>query len=311
MSKLFERLVNLLGTPIDNPDFQTFLNEFGETPRFEETNWFHLYQFLGSGITMMTDKRQDQFKMLSIHLITASTKSRAMKPFTDVLPFGILPTDDRQTVLEKVGVERHAQEVQGRTPRDPKDFYDNYTIHPLEYSFIFDGSGKKLGLVSVHYLINPIPVEPRPPDPNAYIERISEGMIEVIELAKEEALALKNPYIGSDFLLLGLTKNSTSIAATALLNAGVSTSALRNEIGKIVGIGSRQTATPQYTPAAKAVLANALEIANKFGSHEIREEHCLLSIICSEGVGIRTLENLGVDFKRLEEAIQKLMREAE
>ncbi|PZM84473.1 MAG: hypothetical protein DKT66_07510 [Candidatus Melainabacteria bacterium] len=59
MSKLFERLVNLLGTPIDNPDFQTFLNECGETPRFEETNWFHLYQFLASGITMMTDKRQD------------------------------------------------------------------------------------------------------------------------------------------------------------------------------------------------------------------------------------------------------------
>ncbi|PZM84474.1 MAG: hypothetical protein DKT66_07515 [Candidatus Melainabacteria bacterium] len=28
-----------------------------------------------------------------------------MKPFTDVLPFGILPTDDRQTVLEKVDAE--------------------------------------------------------------------------------------------------------------------------------------------------------------------------------------------------------------
>lgn len=66
-----------------------------------------------------------------------------------------------------------------------------------------------------------------------------------------------------------------------------------------------------FNSQAKVILEGARRISKQLDSPNIRQAHCLLSIIDSEGIGIRTLENLGVNFKLLEEDVQKLMKLAD
>ena len=136
-------------------------------------------------------------------------------------------------------------------------------------------------------------------------------MLHALEFAQDEARNLRHNSIGSEFLLLGLLRNESSIPAIALKKQGVSQADARKGVTQIIGVGRKVVKGEfQFTPQAKVILEGARNISKQFDSPNIRQEHCLLSIIDSEGVGIRTLENLGVDFKLLEEDVQKLMKEA-
>ncbi len=156
MSDLFGHLVNLLGTPIENPDFQDFLNDCGEKPEFCETKLIQDYAFLKLGLHIEMDKQQNQIKSLFFHFITVAVRAGEVEPFAQTLPFGILPKDSREVVKQKIGVKRNAKKIMGRTSSAPKDFWDSYEIPPLEYTFMFNGGDKRLGSISVYYTINPV-----------------------------------------------------------------------------------------------------------------------------------------------------------
>ncbi len=309
MDSLLERLIGLLGASIGCPSFEAFLEEYNESPLTHETKRFHTYNFQKSGFNIMTDKRQDQIKMLFIELNTAGVRSGQVAPFSETLPFGILPDDDRETVKEKVGVERISQKMQGRTPTDPEDFYDRYKFLVLDYAFVFSGEDEQLSLISVIWTVDVVPEKPRSPLPYELIENeFSPGMQEAIKFAKEEARSLRHLSVGSEFLLLGLMANSNNIAAMALASMGLRIENVRSEVRKIVGTGEKGVIYPQYTPGAQVVLEEALAISREMKSQKIKEEHCLLSIIDNKGVGRRTLQNLGVDFQRLEDGINRLIK---
>lgn len=312
MSDLFQSLVGLLGSPIDCPAFQTFLADYFEPPVIQETEWFHSYHFLKSGFNIMTDKAQNQIKMLFIELETVAVRSGDVARFLEPLPFSVLPDDDRETVKKKVGIECISEKVQGRTPRDPQDFYDNYKFPLLEYTFVFDGRSGRLCLISVHWTIDTVPRKLRPNHAEGFLENeSSHSMLEALEFAKEEARSMWQPGVGSEFLLLGLMGNSSNIAARALASMGISIENVRREVRKITGTGRQRVKDPMYTPAAQVVLEEALNISKRLESVQIKEEHCLLSIMDSEGVGIGILKNLGVDFQRLEDEIYRLTKEGE
>ena len=64
----------------------------------------------------------------------------------------------------------------------------------------------------------------------------------IIEAAKEEARRLKNNYIGTEHLLLGIFKDGTCAGLENLNRAGVEYNVLKGEIQKILGVQSAQTA---------------------------------------------------------------------
>ena len=155
MTDLFQRLVNLLGTPINNPDFQEFLNDCGEKPDLIELKTMKDYSFSKLGLNIDMDKIQNQIKSIFFHLNTVAVRGGEIEPFAQSLPFGISPDDSRDVVKKKIGVKQKARKIQGRTPSELKDFWDSYEIHQLEYTFIFKGGSNRLSSLSVHYTISP------------------------------------------------------------------------------------------------------------------------------------------------------------
>ncbi len=165
MTDLFQRLVNLLGTPIDNPAFQEFLKDCGEKPDLIELKTMKDYSFSKLGLNIDMEKTQNQIKSIFLHLNTVAVQGGEIEPFAQSLPFGIEPDDSRDVVEKKIGVKRKARKIQSRTPSEPKDFWESYEIYPLEYTFTFDGGSSRLNCVSVYYAVNPMPPPPPPQEP--------------------------------------------------------------------------------------------------------------------------------------------------
>lgn len=312
MNNLFERLVNLLGTPIDNPAFQEFLKDCGEEPDLIELKTMKDYSFSKLGLNIDMDKMQNQIKSIFLHLNTVAVQGGEIEPFAQSLPFSISLDDSRDAVKDKIGVKRKARKIQGRTPTEPKDFWDSYEIHPLEYTFVFNGDNNRLSSISVHFAFNPIPPLPPPQEPDEYLKfECSLKMLEALKFAQKEARNLRHNSIGSEFLLLGLLGNDSSIAATVLRDQKISKMDVRDGVTKIIGVGNHKPnrKTIPFTPQAKVILQGARTLSKQLDSPKIKITHCLLSIIESEGVGIRTLNNLGVDLKRLKEDVHRLIKE--
>ncbi len=140
--------------------------------------------------------------------------------------------------------------------------------------------------------------------------RYSDRAQKVILLAQEEARRLNYNYVGTEHLLLGLTREETGLAAKALQNLGISLEQVRAEIEKTLGRG---TAAPtedfQFTPRGKKVIMElAVEEARSLGHTYIGTEHLLLGLIREgECAAARLLENMGADLERVRREVIKLL----
>lgn len=141
-------------------------------------------------------------------------------------------------------------------------------------------------------------------------DRFTERARKVIVLAREEAARLNHDYIGTEHLLLGLTREGEGIAASALESLGITLETIREEIEKIVPIGSGTLILGEipFTPRAKKVLELAIDEARLMGHNYIGTEHLLLGLIREgEGVAARVLERLGGDIDKVRQEIVSLL----
>ena len=101
-----------------------------------------------------------------------------------------------------------------------------------------------------------------------------------LNLAMTSAGEMGHTYIGTEHLLLGLVKEGSGVAATALTQAGLDASELENRIKETAGTASPVTLTPNdFTPRSKRVMQNAVIIAAKLRSNYVGTEHLLFSIM--------------------------------
>ena len=180
MDNLYERLVGMLGKPSNDPCLEQFIRDVGVEPKLL-FDWKsrRQYDFNSIGVWISIDKRQDQIKTVKFHFHTASVAEGSVAEYEGSLPAGIQPTDTRDTIIQKIGMVPEARMVQGRTPEDPKDYWDRYQIGPLQSTFIFDGPTGRLDMLAVHFIIDNVPPEPPPPEPQTYMEeRCGEKCIE-------------------------------------------------------------------------------------------------------------------------------------
>ncbi|MCT7949095.1 ATP-dependent Clp protease ATP-binding subunit [Ancylothrix sp. C2] len=142
-------------------------------------------------------------------------------------------------------------------------------------------------------------------------ERFTQQAIKVILLAQEEARRLKQNFVGTEQVLLGIIGEGTSKAAKLLGEQGVNLKKSRIEVEKIIGRGASYVpAEIPLTPRAKAIFDTALQKSGEFGHNFIAPEHILLSLLeDAKGVSAKVLNNMGVDSNKLRNQLIKALGE--
>lgn len=131
----------------------------------------------------------------------------------------------------------------------------------------------------------------------------------VMFYAQEEAGRLGENYVSTQHLLLGLVRESDSVAARILERMGISLEAIRSEIEQQVSPGEiREPKEMQLTPRAKRVIDLAYDEARKLNTKYVGTEHLLLGLIREgEGMAGRVLAKLGADLERTRREVRMLL----
>jgi ATP-dependent Clp protease ATP-binding subunit ClpC len=139
-------------------------------------------------------------------------------------------------------------------------------------------------------------------------QRFTERARKVVFYAQEEAQKFGEGYVSTEHLLLGLVRESDSVAARVLEKLGVSLNRIRAEVEKQLPRGdARPTQDMTLTPRAKRVIDLAYDEARNLNNNYIGTEHLLLGLI-REGDGLagRVLAKLGVELERARREVMSL-----
>ncbi|MCU0317237.1 MAG: ATP-dependent Clp protease ATP-binding subunit [Fimbriimonadaceae bacterium] len=139
-------------------------------------------------------------------------------------------------------------------------------------------------------------------------QRFTERARKVVFYAQEEAQKFGEGYVSTEHLLLGLVRETDSVAARVLERLGVSLNRIRSEVEKQLPRGeSRPSQDMTLTPRAKRVIDLAYDEARNLNNNYIGTEHLLLGLI-REGDGLagRVLAKLGVELDRARREVMAL-----
>ncbi len=130
----------------------------------------------------------------------------------------------------------------------------------------------------------------------------------MVFFAQEEAQKFGEGYVSTEHLLLGLVRESDSVAARVLEKLGVSLQKIRVEIEKALprGEGTRNQEMT-LTPRAKRVIDLAYDEARNLNNNYIGTEHLLLGLV-REGDGLagRVLAKLGIELEKARAEVRAL-----
>jgi ATP-dependent Clp protease ATP-binding subunit ClpC len=139
-------------------------------------------------------------------------------------------------------------------------------------------------------------------------QRFTERARKVVFYAQEEAQKFGEGYVSTEHLLLGLVRESDSVAARVLEKLGVSLTRIRAEVEKQLPRGdARPSQDMTLTPRAKRVIDLAYDEARNLNNNYIGTEHLLLGLI-REGDGLagRVLAKLGVELEKARREVMNL-----
>jgi len=141
-------------------------------------------------------------------------------------------------------------------------------------------------------------------------ERFTERAKRVVELAADEARALRHPYVGTEHILLGLLAEEEGLGARVLESLGISIEEVRAQVTRIVGTGD-DTPLPEklpFAPRTKRLLELALRESLSLGHNYIGTEHILLGLVReNEGLASRILLDFDADAEKVRNEIGHLL----
>ncbi|MBN9386556.1 MAG: hypothetical protein J0I20_00765 [Chloroflexi bacterium] len=138
-------------------------------------------------------------------------------------------------------------------------------------------------------------------------EKFNESARLVLTRAQEEALRFNHPFIGTEHILLGLTRDETSLAARVLNDMGVRLPQIRSAVMFIIGNSPKmdQPGAIGLTPRAKRVIELTFEEAQLLAY--IGPEHILLGLIAEgEGIAAGVLKSLNVELEETRQRVSQL-----
>jgi hypothetical protein len=139
------------------------------------------------------------------------------------------------------------------------------------------------------------------------LNKLAPGGQEILDLAREEAPRMHHNYIGTEHVLLGLTRLQTGIVPNLMKRLGLSGEDVRREIEQVVMGFSAPVAVENipYTPRVKKALLLATKEAKVLNHDRIGSEDIFLGLLLEgDGVAARVLKKLGVEVERTREVIE-------
>ena len=124
-----------------------------------------------------------------------------------------------------------------------------------------------------------------------------------LNIASRASKSLKQRYIGTEHILIGLVRQGTGVAARVLLDNGADANKIMDMIRDTVALAPSDTAIEDrdgWSPKAQEVLDIAGSEAARFGSEKVGTEHILLGILKDgDNVAIRILNSLSISPQKL------------
>ena len=147
----------------------------------------------------------------------------------------------------------------------------------------------------------------------AIFGRFTERAQRALAAAQRAAAEMRQPYVGTEHLLLGLLKDTEGLPPA--LAEKVSYDQVARLLQERQSEGVLITGTPRFemTPRAKKLLEMSILESRRMGQTYVSAEHFWLALLREEdGVAASILRQLGVDFGRArEELIQRMRMERE
>ncbi len=116
------------------------------------------------------------------------------------------------------------------------------------------------------------------------------------------ARSLKQGYIGTEHILVGLLKEDTGVAAKVLTDNGVEVEQVMEMIRDLIAFENGVAVKDRegYSPRAARILEEAHRQAARFGQKQTGTEHLLLALIKEgENVAVRLLNTLGANVQKI------------
>ena len=131
-------------------------------------------------------------------------------------------------------------------------------------------------------------------------QKFSEDAKKVLMNAKKEMQELKHPYVGSEHVMLAILSNKNNEYVNRLKKYKVTYSSFKEELIKVVGVGTKESNLFLYTPLLKNIISNAICDSEDKGKEEVDSNDLLLAIFDEgDGVAIRILASMGVDIEEV------------
>jgi ATP-dependent Clp protease ATP-binding subunit ClpC len=128
----------------------------------------------------------------------------------------------------------------------------------------------------------------------------------VVELARQEACAHNNDYIGTEHILLGLIHDGNDAVGESLQALGIRLDAIREQVEDIIGLGHQSLLGHHlpFTARAKKALERSLHEAQLCGHDHVDAEHILCGLTGeNDATAAQTLTKLGVELPRLRQQL--------
>lgn len=140
------------------------------------------------------------------------------------------------------------------------------------------------------------------------MQRFTDDAQRVLSFAQEAALELGHDYVGTEHVLIGLTKVKNGVAAKALEELGIVTEDIFEAVEEQVGRGNKKVTSIYMTPRVKHVLELAVQVANRMNHNYVGTEHILLGLLSDGGgVAVGILRAMNIRTDDIVEAIRHIL----
>lgn len=140
------------------------------------------------------------------------------------------------------------------------------------------------------------------------MQRFTDDAQRILSFAQEAALELGHDYVGTEHVLIGLTKVKNGVAAKALEELGIVTEDIFEAVEEQVGRGNKKATSIYMTPRVKHVLELAIQVANRMNHNYVGTEHILLGLLSDGGgVAVGILRAMNIRSNDIVEAIRHIL----
>ena len=140
------------------------------------------------------------------------------------------------------------------------------------------------------------------------MQRFTDDAQRVLSLAQDAALELGHDYVGTEHVLIGLTKVKQGVAAKALQELDINTDDIIEDVIQAVGKGNKKSSSVYMTPRVKHILELAVEVANRMNHNYVGTEHILLGLLSDGGgVAVGLLRNRNIRNNDIVDSIRNLL----